>query len=117
PGKLSNEHFINALQSGSDVVIQKSIKEGFGLTVTEAMFKGQPVIGGNAGGIKHQIIHQKNGFIVNSPQSCAKYMAYLLSNPKIKHKMGKEARKTVEKNFLMPSLLLSNFVVYKKCIR
>jgi trehalose synthase len=117
PGGISNEHFINALQTGSEVVIQKSIKEGFGLTVTEAMFKSQPVIGGNAGGIKHQIVHQKNGFIVNSPKACAKYMIELLTHPKIKKSMGKEARKTVEKHFLMPSLLLDHLNIYKKLVR
>ncbi len=117
PGNLSNDAFINALQTGSDIVIQKSLKEGFGLTVTEALFKGSPVIGGKVGGIKHQIQHGKNGFLVTSAAECAKYMIKILENPKLKEKLGKQARVTVEKKFLMPSLMLDHFRLYKKLMR
>ncbi len=114
PGGIDNELFINALQTGSDAVIQKSLREGFGLTVTEAMFKRQPVIGGNVGGIKHQITHKKNGFLVSSPKECAKYMELLLSDKTLRDTLGKNARASVEKNFLMPNLMLDHVRIYKK---
>ena len=71
---------INALQSGADVVMQKSIREGFGLTVTEAMWKNKAVIGGNVGGIRLQVINRFNGFRVRTPEGAAIRTRYLLSH-------------------------------------
>ncbi|KPJ55406.1 hypothetical protein AMJ47_00900 [Parcubacteria bacterium DG_72] len=104
-GSLRVDRFVNACQTGADVVLQKSIKEGFGLSVTEAMWKAKPVIGGRAGGIKLQIKDGKNGFLVSSPKAAAKRIVQLLENKKLAQKLGKQARKTVQKNFLMPRLL------------
>ncbi len=92
---------INALQRISDIVLQKSIKEGFGLTVTEAMWKGKPVIGGNAGGIRIQIFNHYTGFLVNSPEGAALRMRYLLKHNDRRRKMGETARAFVMENYLL----------------
>ncbi len=92
---------VNALQSRSAVILQKSIREGFGLTVAEAMWKGTPVIGGNAGGIRCQIEDGVNGFLVSSVEQAAARMVELLKNEKLRREMGERARETVRKKFLM----------------
>jgi trehalose synthase len=92
---------INALQSGADVVMQKSIREGFGLTVTEAMWKNKAVIGGNVGGIRLQVINRFNGFRVRTPEGAAIRTRYLLSHPWKRERMGKNAREYVLENFLI----------------
>jgi trehalose synthase len=91
---------VGAFQTASDVVIQKSIREGFGLVVTEALWKGKPVIGGNAGGIPLQIIDGETGFLVDSAEECAEKTLTLLENPQRAERMGKAAREHVRKNFL-----------------
>ncbi len=102
---ISVEKLVNAFQTGSDIILQKSKKEGFGLTVAEAMYKKKPVIGGNTGGIKLQIQDGKNGFLVDTPQECAKRIVEILLNPKLADKLGVAAKKSVESDFLMPRLL------------
>jgi trehalose synthase len=92
---------INALQRGSDIIIQKSLKEGFGLTVTEGLWKGKPVIGGDTGGIKLQVIDHYCGFRVNTPEGAAMRIRYLLKHPEIMDNMGKNARQFVLDNFLI----------------
>jgi trehalose synthase len=92
---------INALQRGSDIIIQKSLKEGFGLTVTEGLWKGKPVIGGDTGGIKLQVINHYSGYRVNTPEGAAMRIRYLLKYPAIKEKMGKNARQFVLDNYLI----------------
>jgi trehalose synthase len=92
---------INALQRIATIVLQKSVKEGFGLTVSEAMWKGKPVIGGTAGGIPLQIIHGVTGFLINSVEGAAFRIRQLLNNPEMARKMGESAREHVRKNFLI----------------
>jgi trehalose synthase len=92
---------INALQRASDIVLQKSLREGFGLTVTEAMWKGKPVIGGNVGGIRLQVINHNTGFLVNTPEGAALRMRYLLHQPDRIRAMGEKAHKFVRDNFLV----------------
>ena len=92
---------INALQRGSDIIIQKSLKEGFGLTVTEGLWKGKPVIAGDAGGIKLQVINHQNGFRVSTPEGAAMRIRYLLKHPEVMRKMGQTARQFVLENFLI----------------
>jgi len=92
---------VNALQTRAAVVLQKSLREGFGLTVAEAMWKGTPVIGGNVGGIRYQIEDGVNGFLVSSIEETAKRMVELINDKKLRDKMGGEARETVRKNFLL----------------
>jgi trehalose synthase len=96
---------VNALQSKAAVVLQKSIREGFGLTVTEAMWKGTPVIGGNVGGIRYQIEDGVNGFLVNSVTETADRIVRLLKDPKLRDQMGHAAREKVRRNFLLSRLL------------
>ncbi|NPA15674.1 MAG: glycosyltransferase [Deferribacteres bacterium] len=92
---------INALQRGAVVVLQKSIREGFGLTVTEAMWKFKPVIGGDTGGIRLQVVNHHTGFLVNSPEGAALRIRYFLNNPDKIDEMGKKAHKFVLENFLI----------------
>jgi trehalose synthase len=92
---------INALQRGSDIVLQKSLREGFGLTVTEGLWKGKPVIAGDTGGIRLQIINHYNGFLVNTPEGAALRIRYLLKHPDIMETMGKRAYQVVLENFLI----------------
>lgn len=92
---------VNALQRAADIIVQKSTREGFGLTVTEAMWKGKPVIGGAVGGIPAQIIHGETGFLVNSPEGAAYRIRYLLSHPQVGSAMGEKGREHVRYNFLI----------------
>jgi trehalose synthase len=92
---------INALQRAATIVLQKSLREGFGLTVAEAMWKGKPVIGGFAGGITVQLVYGLTGFTVNSVEGAAFRIHYLLENPEVMTKMGEDAREFVRQNFLI----------------
>ncbi|MEW6738607.1 MAG: glycosyltransferase [Nitrospirota bacterium] len=92
---------INALQRAATVVLQKSLKEGFGLTVSEAMWKGKPVIGGATGGIPLQIIHGVTGFLVHSVEGAAFRIRQFLNNPEMAHRMGEKGREYVRNNFLI----------------
>ena len=91
---------INALQRASDIILQKSLKEGFGLTVTEAMWKGKPVIGGNTGGIRLQIVNHHTGFLVDTPEGAALRIQDLLQHPDKMEEIGKNAKEYVRENFL-----------------
>jgi trehalose synthase len=92
---------INALQRASTIVVQKSLKEGFGLTVTEALWKGKPTIAGAVGGIPTQVIHKLTGVLVHSVEGCAYQIRYLLTHPEFAKEMGKNGREHVKENFLM----------------
>ncbi len=96
---------INALQRISTVVVQKSLKEGFGLTVTEALWKGKPVIAGAVGGIPTQVIHKLTGVLVHSVEGCAYQIRYLLTHPEFAAQLGRNGREHVKENFLMTSNL------------
>ncbi len=92
---------INVLQCIATVILQKSLKEGFGLTVSEAMWKGKPVIGGATGGIPLQIIHGFTGFLVHSVEGAAFRIRQLLNNPEMAKRMGENGRGYVRTNFLI----------------
>ncbi|EZQ06576.1 glycosyl transferase family 1 [Candidatus Acidianus copahuensis] len=92
---------INAFQTGASVVMQKSIKEGFGLTVSEAMWKGKVVIGGRTGGIPLQIIHGITGYLVNSIEGAAHYIIHTIKNADQANEIGERARIHVKNNFLI----------------
>lgn len=92
---------INALQRAATIVVQKSTREGFGLMVAEAMWKGKPVIGGFAGGITVQLIYEVTGYTVNSVEGCAFRIRHLLNNPDLAVKMGQDAREFARRHFLI----------------
>lgn len=102
---VDDSMLVNALQRKAAAVLQKSLREGFGLTVTEAMWKGQPVIGGNVGGIRYQIQDGVNGFLVSSVQEAAERIAQLLKDRDLHRRMGEKAREAVREKFLMNRLL------------
>jgi len=91
---------VNALQRQAAVVLQKSLREGFGLTVAEAMWKARPVIGGNVGGIRYQIKDGVNGFLVSSVEEAASRIILLLRDRELREQMGLKARETVRQRFL-----------------
>jgi len=93
---------VNALQTRAAVVLQKSLREGFGLTIAEAMWKGTPVIGGNVGGIRYQIEDGVNGFLVSSIEEAAERIVQLVKNKKLRDELGGKARETVREKFLLP---------------
>jgi trehalose synthase len=102
---LSNLHQvgavqINAFQRTASVVVQKSLREGFGLTVSEALWKGRPVVGGRAGGIKLQIREGFNGYLVDDVETCARRIIDLLADPVGADAMGAQGREHVRENFL-----------------
>jgi trehalose synthase len=92
---------VGCFQTASDVVIQKSTREGFGLVVTEGLWKGKPVIGGNVGGIPLQVIDGETGFLVDTIEACATKTLHMLQNPEEAQTMGLAAREHVRNNFLI----------------
>ena len=92
---------INAIQRASTIIVQKSLKEGFGLTVTEALWKGKPTIAGAVGGIPNQIIHKLTGVLVHSVEGCAFQIRYLLTHPDFAKRIGSSGHEHVKENFLM----------------
>jgi trehalose synthase len=96
---------VNAFQSQSDVCMQKSIREGFGLTVTEALWKGRPTIGGNVGGIPLQITDGESGFLVDSSEQCAQRCLEILADPELGKELGRAGKEHARREFLSPRLL------------
>ncbi len=96
---------VNAFQSQSDVCLQKSIREGFGLTVTEALWKGRPTVAGNVGGIPLQIADGESGFLVDSPQACAERCLEILADPELGKRLGRAGKEHARHEFLSPRLL------------
>ncbi len=96
---------VNALQRRAAVVLQKSIREGFGLTVAEAMWKDTPVIGGNVGGIRDQIQDGVNGFLVSSTAEAADRIVRLVKDDSLRRQMGQRAQETVRQHFLLTRYL------------
>jgi trehalose synthase len=92
---------VNALQRRAAVVVQKSIREGFGLTVAEAMWKATPVIGGDVGGIRHQIRDGENGFLVSSVEEAADRIVQVVRDPDLRDRLGRAAKESVRQNYLL----------------
>lgn len=112
--KYENDILVNALARASSVVIQKSLREGFALTVTEALWKGTPVIGSKVGGIPLQIVNGKDGFLVSSIKECAQRTLWLLKNPAQARKMGEYGKERVREKFLVTRHLLDYIRLLKK---
>jgi trehalose synthase len=96
---------VNAFQSHCDVVIQKSTREGFGLTVTEAIWKARPFIGGDVGGIPLQVSDGETGFLVSTVEECAERALEILRDPGLGKRLGRAGKESVRRRFLMPRLL------------
>jgi len=92
---------INAIQRASTLIVQKSLREGFGLTVTEGLWKGKPTIAGAVGGIPNQVIHKLTGVLVHSVEGCAYQIRYLLTHPEFAKRIGASGREHVKENFLI----------------
>lgn len=107
---------VNALQSHADVVIQKSLREGFGLTVSEALWKGKPVIGGRAGGIPLQIGDDEAGILVDSVEACADALVALLMDQERARRLGAAGRDRVRREFLMPRLVRDELRLYRELL-
>ena len=91
---------VNAFQVMADVIVQKSLREGFGLVVTEALWKGRPVVGANVGGIPMQVVEGQTGFLVNDVDQCAEACLKLLRDHELSDKLGRQAKEHVRENFL-----------------
>ena len=102
---IQDTALVNALQRKAAVVLQKSIREGFGLTVTEAMWKGAAVIGSSVGGIRHQITDGENGFLVSSVNEAAERIVQLIRDRRLRETMGLAAKETVRRKFLLTRYL------------
>ncbi|MBA2419517.1 MAG: glycosyltransferase [Thermoleophilaceae bacterium] len=96
---------VNAFQSQADVVIQKSTREGFGLTVSEALWKARPFVGGDVGGIPLQVQDGETGYLVSSPEECAERSLRILRDPDLGRRLGRSGKEHVRNNFLTPRLL------------
>jgi len=115
-GSLKVDIFVNSFQVVSNVILQKSIREGFNLSITEAMWKGKTVIGGRVGGIKLQIEDGKNGFLVSTPKEAAKRIVQLIKNPQLAERFGKAAKETVREKFLIPRLLRDYLKLFRELV-
>jgi trehalose synthase len=102
---VQDSALVNALQRCATVVLQKSIREGFGLTVAEAMWKGTPVIGGRVGGIRHQIEDGETGFLVDNVEEAAERIVQVVSDENLRRRVGHRARESVRQRFLMTRLM------------
>jgi len=102
-----NNILVNALQRKSDVILQKSLREGFGLTTTEALWKGKPVVASDVGGISSQITNRENGFLVQPDDitGCADRVIQLLDDRKLAEKIGNKGKEVVREKFLVTRLL------------
>ena len=108
---------VNAFQRAADVVIQKSVKEGFGLVVAEALWKDTPVVAGNVGGIPMQMEGKLNEFLVDSIDECAEKVVYLLENPEKAREIGTAGREHIKGNFLTPHLIKDELSLIKSLVR
>lgn len=114
---ISNDLLVNAIYTVSDVIVQKSIREGFGLTMTEAMWKGKPIIAGRTSGALVQVKDKKNGILVSSPEEAGRAIVQLLRHPALRTRLGRAARESVRRRFLMPRYIADNLSLYRSSLR
>jgi trehalose synthase len=107
---------VNALQRHADVAVQKSLREGFGLTVSEALWKGTPVVGGDAGGIPMQIGEGEAGILVQSVEACADAVVTLLRDTALARELGRAGQKRVRRDYLMPRLARDDLALYARTL-
>jgi trehalose synthase len=119
PGKLADvsaDIFVSSVYAASDVVIQKSIREGFGLTMTEAMWKGKPLVAGRTTGALAQVKSGKTGILISSPKQAGQAIARLLKDEKMRTRLGRAAHESVRKKFLMPRYIGKHLRLYRSLI-
>jgi trehalose synthase len=107
---------VNAFQSQADVVVQKSIREGFGLTVSEALWKARPFVGGDVGGIPLQVEQGVTGYLVKSPEQCATRCADILQDPALGKALGRRGKAHVRKHFLTPRYLRDYLKIFSEML-
>ena len=107
---------VNAFQSLADVVIQKSTKEGFGLTVSEALWKGRPFIGGDVGGIPLQVEDGETGYLVSTVEDCAKRSLEILQDPALGKALGRRGKEHVREHFLTPRYLRDYLKIFQEVL-
>jgi trehalose synthase len=107
---------VNAFQSQADVVVQKSIREGFGLTVSEALWKARPFIGGDVGGIPLQVENGITGYLVQSPEQCAARCVDILQDPALGKALGRRGKAHVRKHFLTPRYLRDYLEIFSELL-
>jgi trehalose synthase len=107
----SSDIEINALQRASTVILQKSLREGFGLTVTEALWKAKPVIASAVGGIPLQITHKHSGLLTYSIEGTAYYLKELLNDPEYAGRLGVNGQENVRNNFLITRHIRDNLLL------
>ncbi len=107
---------VNAFQTAADVVIQKSIREGFGLVVAEALWKGKPVVAGNVGGIPLQVLDGQTGYLVEDVAGCAEKVLYLLAHPEEAARLGAAGREHVRQHFLSPRHLADYLALLRRMV-
>ncbi|MEA2086356.1 MAG: glycosyltransferase [Chloroflexota bacterium] len=107
---------VNAFQRASELVVQKSIKEGFGLVVAEALWKETPVIAGFTGGIPLQMTGELSNYMVNSTEECAEKIVHCLENPALSKRLGRQGKEIITRNFLMPRLIRDELTLIKKLV-
>jgi trehalose synthase len=107
---------VNAFQSLAEVVIQKSTREGFGLTVSEALWKGRPFIGGNVGGIPLQVVDGESGYLVDSPKECAARTLAILEDPALGKSLGRTGKEHVRAHFLTPRYLRDYLKIFHEVL-
>lgn len=107
---------VNAVQTLAGVVVQKSSKEGFGLSATGSLWHGKPVISGRAGGLKLQVMDGETGFLIDSTEECVDRALTLLQDPTLAEEMGQKAREHVRRNFLITRVLRDNLLLYRRVL-
>jgi trehalose synthase len=107
---------VNAFQSQADVVVQKSIREGFGLTVTEALWKARPFVGGNVGGIPLQVENGISGYLVDTPEQCAARCVDILQDPALGKALGRRGKAHVRTHFLTPRYLRDYLKIFSELL-
>ena len=105
---------VNAIQRASNVILQKSVREGFSLTTTEALWKGVPVVASKVGGIPLQVIDGVTGFLAESVDDFAEKVVYLLENPRVAEELGRNGREHVKRNFLMTRHLADYLELFRE---
>jgi trehalose synthase len=107
---------VNAFQSLADVVLQKSTREGFGLTVSEALWKGRPFIGGDVGGIPLQVSNGVSGYLVSSVEECAARCGDIISDPALGKALGRRGKEHVRSHFLTPRYLRDYLKIFHEVL-